>query len=66
MEAQWENWYNDRIPALGDKTPLEAARTKSGRERLEALLLQFERMDERIPEPELRVDVAAMRKRLGL
>ena len=66
MEAHWEGWYNERIPVLHDKTPLEAARTKAGRERLEALLLDFERRNEDVPHPELRVDVAAMRKKLGL
>ncbi|MGH9823465.1 MAG: hypothetical protein ACREDR_09465 [Blastocatellia bacterium] len=66
MEAHWEAWYNDRIPALNNKTPLQAAKTKSGRERLEALLLEVERMNKRSPDPNLRVDLAAMRKRLGL
>ena len=65
MEAHWEAWYNDRIPALNNKTPLQAAKTKSGRERLEALLLEFERMNERSLDTHLRVDLAAMRKRLG-
>jgi hypothetical protein len=65
MEAHWEAWYNERIPALNNKTPLEAARTKSGRERLEALLLEYERNNERV-DPHLRVDIAAMRSRLGL
>ena len=66
MDAHWEGWYNERVPALQNKTPLEAARTKAGRERLEALLLDFERRNEDVPHPELRVDVAAMRKKLGL
>ncbi|HSO75062.1 MAG TPA: SEC-C metal-binding domain-containing protein [Blastocatellia bacterium] len=66
MEAHWEGWYNERVPALQNKTPLEAARTKGGRERLEALFLDFERTNENVPHPSLRVDVAAMRKKLGL
>jgi hypothetical protein len=65
MEAHWEAWYNERIPALNNKTPLQAARTKSGRERLEALLLEYERNNERV-DPHLRVDIAAMRTKLGL
>jgi hypothetical protein len=66
IEAHWEAWYNQRIPALKNKTPLLAARTKEGRERLEALLLEFERRNEEVPQPELRVDIGAIRKRLGL
>lgn len=64
--AHWEAWYNQRLPALQNKTPIQAARTKAGRERLEALLCDFERMNELVSEPHLRVDVDAMRERLGL
>lgn len=46
-KAHWENWFDQSIPALGSKTPREAAKTKAGREQLEALLLQFERMDDK-------------------
>jgi hypothetical protein len=66
MEAHWEGWYNEPVPALQNKTPLEAARTKAGRERLEALLLEFERRNEEVKQPYLRVDIQAMRKKLGL
>lgn len=66
MQAHWEAWYNQRIPALQNKTPLQAARTKAGRERLEALLLDFERNNEEASQPHLRVDIEAMRKKLGL
>jgi hypothetical protein len=66
MEAHWEGWYNEPVPALQNKTPLEAARTKAGRERLEALLLDFELKNEEVSQPYLRVDINAMRKKLGL
>jgi hypothetical protein len=66
MEAHWEAWYSQKIPALNNKTPLQAARTKSGRERLEALFSEFERRNELASDPHLRVDIAAMRKKLGL
>jgi hypothetical protein len=66
IEAHWESWYTQRIPALNNKTPLQAARTQSGRERLEALLLEFENAAARAPEGYQPVDIAAMRKRLGL
>jgi hypothetical protein len=31
MEAHWEGWYDEPVPALQNKTPREAARTKAGR-----------------------------------
>ena len=39
----WEVWLDTRVPALGNKTPRQAARTARGRERLEALLAEFDR-----------------------
>ena len=39
----WEGWLDTRVPALGNKTPRQAARTAGGRERLEALLAEFDR-----------------------
>jgi hypothetical protein len=66
MEAHWENWYREKIPALGNRTPLQAAKRKDGRELLESLLIEYARRDG-IPEnPLLQPDLAAMRKRLGL
>lgn len=41
--AHWEGWLDTRVPALGNKTPRQAARTAQGRERLEALLAEFDR-----------------------
>ncbi len=61
-----EGWYNEPVPALQNKTRLQAARTKAGRERLEALLLEFERRNEEVSQPYLRVDIESMRKTLGL
>jgi hypothetical protein len=43
IREQWEGWLDMRVPALGNKTPRQAARTASGRERLEALLADFDR-----------------------
>jgi hypothetical protein len=66
MEAHWEAWYNQPIPALKNKTPLAAARTKAGRERLEALLCEFEHRNEGVLDAHLRVDVQSIRRKLGL
>lgn len=65
IEACREEWYETRIPLLHYETPVEAARTRLGRERLEALLNEIERRNERL-EPHMRADIDAMRKRLGL
>jgi len=43
LEAHYENWIDEKIPALGNKTPRQAVKTKDGREMVEALLTQFER-----------------------
>jgi hypothetical protein len=43
LEAHYDHWLNDRIPALGNKTPRQAVKTPEGRELVEALLVQFER-----------------------
>jgi SEC-C motif len=65
MEAHWDGWIHEKIPALGGKTPLQAAKDKDGREMLEALLTQFARQNERgsnMPPP----PIAKLRERLGL
>jgi len=43
IREHWEGWLDSRVQALGNKTPRQAARTSGGRERLEALLAEFER-----------------------
>ena len=43
LRQQWADWLDTRVPALGNKTPRQAAGTAGGRERLEALLAEFER-----------------------
>jgi hypothetical protein len=42
MKSHWEAWIHMKIPALKNKTPLAASKTREGREKLEALLTQFE------------------------
>ncbi len=67
MEKHWENWIHQSIPALGNKTPLQAIKTKDGKEMLGALLNQFERDAERKPMPGQTVEtIKSIRERLGL
>jgi hypothetical protein len=43
MKSHWDEWPFKPIPALGGLKPVDAVKTKDGRELLEALLIQFER-----------------------
>lgn len=61
----WEAWIDTKVPALGNRTPRQAAKTPQGRERLEALLSDFERTAERGPSAG-RPDLGALRRVLGL
>jgi hypothetical protein len=49
-KQHWDAWFDNPIPALNNKTPRQAAKTDDGRERLEALLLHYERNDEQLNE----------------
>ena len=63
----WDAWFEERIPALGNLTPREAARTSQGRERLEALLLSYEWNEAGAgPAALMQPDTAELRRRLGL
>jgi SEC-C motif len=65
LARRWEQWVDDRIPALGHLTPREAARTTAGRARLEALLADYEWHNES-QVPHLRMDVNHLRRKVGL
>jgi len=47
IKKHWEAWVDMEIPALGGRTPREAARTSDGREAVEALLVDAERSAEK-------------------
>jgi hypothetical protein len=64
-EEHWEKWFTTVIPALNDQTPLQASETPEGRERLEAVLLTYEKHDTHLNNL-LRADIPALRKKLGL
>lgn len=61
----YEQWLRDPIPALGGKTPRQAARSKRGREQLEALLKDMEYHESLLPQRE-RFDVSVLRVKLRL
>lgn len=65
MREHYRQWPHAKLPVLNNKTPLQAVKTKDGREQVEALLRNFEL---RIPE-DMPIDsaiFAELRERLGL
>jgi SEC-C motif/Protein of unknown function (DUF2384) len=67
MQEQIESWVHQKIPALGGRTPLEAVRDRDGKEMVEALLLDWQRRDEReVHQNEIRPDIGALRRLLNL
>ncbi len=65
-KAHWENWFDEEIPALNYQTPREAVKSKSGRELLEALLLQYEAQDAASKNNMLAMDINYIKRELGL
>ncbi|MGQ0653211.1 MAG: antitoxin Xre/MbcA/ParS toxin-binding domain-containing protein [Betaproteobacteria bacterium] len=66
MDDFYARWVNEKIPALGGRTPLQAVRNPEGREAVEALIAQIERDGERMKPPLDPAIVARLRERLGL
>ncbi len=67
MESYYHNdWIERKLPALGNKTPFEAVRTKEGKEKVAVLLDDLEVSQNIRPKDPFRVDVDGLRKRLGL
>ena len=62
VDKHWTAWLDTSLPALNDETPREAAQTEIGRERLEALLWDFEQRS--IGEPN-DPDVGKLREQLA-
>ena len=65
-KEHWENWFDEAIPVLENKTPRQAARTKEGKEKLEALLLAYERRDLEVGNNLFKADIGYLRRELGL
>lgn len=63
--THWDEWLDEQVPALANETPRVAATTALGRERLEALFTEFEWHNAHQP-PHVRVNIAALRERLGM
>ncbi|MFH1653234.1 MAG: SEC-C metal-binding domain-containing protein [Pseudomonadota bacterium] len=65
VKKNWESWLDKKLPALNNKTPRQASKTEEGRERLEALLLEFN-SEKDIIDNILLPDIPELRKKLGL
>lgn len=67
MLDQYKKWLNEPIPALGGKTPRQAASDPAMREQLEELLKSVEYTEERRRRAgEPCIDIADIRRDLGL
>ena len=71
-KRHWEKWYREKIPALNGMTPLQAAKTKEGRELLESLLYLYDDRSNLTNSSQLsatklfRPNIEEIRKKLGL
>ncbi|HMM53543.1 MAG TPA: SEC-C metal-binding domain-containing protein [Candidatus Desulfobacillus sp.] len=65
MRRHYREWLDMKIPALGNKTPRQAVKSRDGRELVEGLLLQMERQSENLPAFDPAI-VLELREALGL
>lgn len=66
IKAQhYADWIDQRIPALGNKTPRAAARSKAGRLEVDLLLKECENLEACLPAGQ-RFDFGRIRQELGL
>ena len=65
-QQRWEEWLDEPVPLLLGKTPRQAARSVAARDRLEALLVDFERQGAAGGNPAFAPDVAELRRQLRM
>jgi len=67
MQEQVDAWANEKVPALGGRTPMQAVKDPDGREIVESLLVQWERnAEDGLYSQGIRPDIARLRKILNL
>jgi hypothetical protein len=66
MRSHYRAWVDERIPALGNRTPRKAVCDSDGREAVEALIAQIERDGKRMIPPLDADIVRELRETLGL
>jgi len=62
----FEKWPRQKVPALGNITPLQAAKSEAGRRKLIDLLDYYDRMQDTDPSDQPKVDFDRLRLMLGL
>jgi hypothetical protein len=63
--SHYAGWPDEALPALGGKSPREAARTSAGRGAVDVLLKEMENLEQRSPSGE-RFDFSGLRRELKL
>ncbi len=66
LRNHYRNWVDEKLPALGNRTPRKAVRDPDGREAVEALISQIERDGARMTPPLDPDIVRELRETLGL
>ncbi|MBF0556718.1 MAG: DUF2384 domain-containing protein [Nitrospirae bacterium] len=67
MDNHYEKWFNDRIPALDNKTPVEAIKTEEGKRKVIELLKLYENVEElKKKKASPYYDIAWIWQRLGI
>ncbi len=62
----YENLLNERIPALGNKTPYECVKTEDGKRKVIEWLKEFENKEMRFADNDTRIDFSFLYKKLGI
>ena len=66
LRQHYRRWVDNKVPALGNRTPREAVRDADGREAVEALIAQIERDGPKMSPPMDPAIVRELREALGL
>ena len=66
MAAHWERWVDQPLPILGNRTPMDAVNDPDGREIVESLVTQAERLGRSATLPTDEDVYRRLRERLGL
>lgn len=66
LRQHYRGWVNQKIPALNNQTPLQAVKTRDGKEMVEALLMDIERRNRAGNMPFDPGIMAELREKLGL
>lgn len=70
LRQHYRKWPEEKLPALNGKTPLQAVKTRDGKEMVEALLMEIERgtRSSNMPLPDDLITslIDELRERLGL